>query len=77
MENNTPRPMDMAGDDLLCDELQNKSLKRRNLMTTDKQQPPKPYPGLKSLDRLAGTWKVSGVGRQSSRWHKAYFCIVW
>jgi hypothetical protein len=50
MENNTPRPMDMAGDDLLCDELQNKSLKRRNLMTKDKQQ--------------------------SSRWHKAYFCIV-
>jgi len=55
MENNTPRPMDMAGDDLLCDELQNKSLKRRNLMTKDKQQPPKPYPGHSSLGLVCRT----------------------
>ena len=24
------------------------------------QQSPRPYPGLKSLDKLVGTWKVSG-----------------
>ena len=31
-EINTPRLMDVAGDDLLYDEIYNKSLKRRNLM---------------------------------------------
>jgi len=31
-----------------------------NNNTQAKQQTPKPYPGLKSLDRLVGTWKVSG-----------------
>ena len=31
---------------------------KNNTQTT--QQPPKPYPGLKSLNKLVGTWKVSG-----------------
>jgi hypothetical protein len=33
-ENNTPQPMDAAGEDLLYDELSTKSLRRRNLMLT-------------------------------------------
>jgi hypothetical protein len=43
------------------------------------QQPPQPYPGLKSLDRLVGTWKVSGPdidGQVKFEWMEGGFFLM-
>jgi hypothetical protein len=43
------------------------------------QQPPQPYPGLKSLDRLVGTWKVSGPdikGQVTFEWMEGGFFLL-
>lgn len=42
------------------------------------QQPPKPNPDLKSLDRLVGTWKVSGgaQGQVTYEWMAGGFFLM-
>ena len=42
------------------------------------QQPPKPDPDLKSLDRLVGTWKVSGgaQGTVTYEWMEGGFFLI-
>ena len=43
------------------------------------QQPPKPYPGLKSLNKLVGTWKVSGPdikGQVRFEWMEGGFFLM-
>ena len=43
------------------------------------QQPPKPYAGLRSLDRLVGTWNVSGPdikGQVRFEWLEGGFFLV-
>jgi hypothetical protein len=46
--------------------------------TPTPQQPPKPNPDLKSLDRLVGTWKLSGgvQGQISFEWMEGGFFLV-
>ena len=42
-------------------------------------QPPKPYPGLKSLNKLVGTWKVSGPdikGQVRFEWMEGGFFLM-
>lgn len=42
-------------------------------------QTPQPYPGLKSLDRLVGTWKVSGpdiAGQVTFEWLEGGFFLL-
>ena len=41
-------------------------------------QTPQPYPGLKSLDRLVGTWKVSGdaQGQVRFEWMEGGFFLI-
>ncbi|MBI5304945.1 MAG: hypothetical protein HY868_22620 [Chloroflexi bacterium] len=42
------------------------------------QQPPKPNPDLKSLDRLVGTWKISGgaQGTVTYEWMEGGFFLI-
>jgi hypothetical protein len=42
------------------------------------QQPPEPSPDLKSLDRLVGTWEMSGdvEGRVSFEWIEGGFFLI-
>jgi hypothetical protein len=42
------------------------------------QQPPEPNPDLKSLDRLVGTWEMSGdvQGRVSFEWMEGGFFLI-
>jgi hypothetical protein len=42
------------------------------------QQPPEPSPDLKSLDRLVGTWEVSGgaQGRVTFEWMEGSFFLI-
>jgi len=43
------------------------------------QQPPKPYPGLKSLNKLVGTWKVPGPdidGQVTYEWMEGGFFLM-
>ena len=42
------------------------------------QQPPEPSPDLKSLDRLVGTWEMSGdvEGRVSFEWMEGDFFLI-
>jgi hypothetical protein len=46
--------------------------------TNAQQQPPTPNPDLKSLDRLVGTWKVSGEAQGQIRfeWMEGGFFLV-
>ena len=45
---------------------------------TNVQQPPEPNPDLKSLDRLVGTWEVSGgaQGRVTFDWMEGGFLLI-
>ena len=45
---------------------------------TNVQQPPEPNPELKSLDRLVGTWEVSGgaQGRVTFDWMEGGFFLI-
>jgi len=46
---------------------------------TTPQATPQPYPGLKSLDRLVGTWKVSGPdidGHVTFEWMEGGFFLL-
>jgi hypothetical protein len=45
---------------------------------TNVQQPPDPSPDLKSLDRLVGTWEVSGgtQGRVTFEWMEGGFFLI-
>jgi hypothetical protein len=45
---------------------------------TNAQQPPEPDPDLKSLDRLVGTWEMSGEvhGRVSFEWMEGGFFLI-
>jgi len=50
-----------------------------NNYTQDEQQTPKPNPDLKSLDRLVGTWKVSGPdiqGQVTFEWMEGSFFLI-
>ena len=50
-----------------------------NTNTQVQQQPPKPNPDLKSLDRLVGTWKVSGPdidGHVTFEWMEGGFFLM-
>lgn len=50
-----------------------------NSNTQAQQQPPRPNPALKSLDRLVGTWNVSGpeiVGQVSFEWLEGGFFLA-
>jgi len=50
-----------------------------NTYTQDTQQPPTPNPDLKNLDRLVGTWKVSGPdidGRVTFEWMEGGFFLM-
>jgi len=49
-----------------------------NTNTQAEQQPPKPNPDLKSLDRLVGTWKVSGgaQGQVTYEWMEGGFFLM-
>jgi hypothetical protein len=45
----------------------------------DQQQEPRPYPGLKSLEKLVGTWKVSGPeidGQVTFEWLEGGFFLM-
>jgi hypothetical protein len=46
--------------------------------THDQQGPPRPDPDLKSLDRLAGTWQVSGgaQGTVTYEWMEGGFFLI-
>jgi hypothetical protein len=47
--------------------------------TNDQQPPPQPNPHLKSLDRLVGTWQISGEvvhGRVSFEWMEGGFFLL-
>jgi hypothetical protein len=47
--------------------------------TNDQQQPPQPNPALRSLDRLVGTWNVSGPdihGQVTFEWMEGGFFLV-
>jgi hypothetical protein len=47
--------------------------------TQDEQQPPTPNPDLKSLDKLVGTWKVSGPdidGQVTYEWMEGGFFLI-
>jgi hypothetical protein len=45
---------------------------------TNTQQPPEPNPDLKNLDRLVGTWEVSGgaQGRVGFEWMEGGFFLI-
>jgi len=50
-----------------------------NNYTQDEQQTPKPNPDLKTLDRLVGTWKVSGPdihGQVTFEWMEGGFFLI-
>ncbi len=50
-----------------------------NTNTQATQPPPKPYPGLKSLNKLVGTWKVSGPdieGQVRFEWMEGGFFLM-
>ena len=49
-----------------------------NTNTQAEQQPPKPNPDLKTLDRLVGTWKVSGgaQGKVIYEWMEGGFFLI-
>jgi hypothetical protein len=46
--------------------------------TNAQQQPPEPSPDLKSLDKLVGTWEVSGglQGRNTFEWMEGGFFLI-
>lgn len=50
-----------------------------NTYTQDQHQPPQPYPGLASLNKLVGTWKVSGPdikGKVTFEWMEGGFFLI-
>jgi len=50
-----------------------------NSYTQDEQQTPKPNPDMKTLDRLVGTWKVSGPdinGQVTFEWMEGGFFLI-
>src|SRR6185503_804379 len=50
-----------------------------NVYTQDQHQPPQPNPDLKSLDKLIGTWKVSGPdikGKVTFEWMEGGFFLI-
>ena len=50
-----------------------------NAYSQDQQQPPQPNPDLKSLDKLIGTWKVSGPdikGKVTFEWMEGSFFLI-
>ena len=50
-----------------------------NTYNQDSQQPPQPNPDLKSLDKLVGTWKVSGPdikGKVTFEWMEGGFFLI-
>ena len=50
-----------------------------NTYSQAQQQPPQPNPDLKSLDKLAGTWKVSGPdikGKVTFEWMEGGFFLI-
>jgi hypothetical protein len=49
-----------------------------NATTHVEQRPPAPHPGLRSLDRLVGTWKVSGgaQGTITYEWMEGGFFLI-
>ena len=51
---------------------------KKNTNTETTKQLPKPYRGLKSLDRLVGTWKVSGdaQGQVRFEWMEGGFFLM-
>ena len=50
-----------------------------NAYSQDQQQPPQPNPDLKSLEKLVGTWKVSGPeikGKVTFEWMEGGFFLI-
>jgi hypothetical protein len=50
-----------------------------NAYSQDQQQPPQPNPDLNSLDKLVGTWKVSGPdikGKVTFEWMEGGFFLI-